>query len=249
MDLLRRAAEHNYIAGDYERAVALAGRVLELIGDSDPVAVAIARERLGRYLWTSGRHAESAKEYGQAVAEMPAEPPSAERARVLAALASVLMLTGHAEDSRELAEQAIEIARAVEDRSVEAHALNTFGVDLASLGDRESGLAALRESLAIELELGASDNLHRTYTNLADILDQDGQVEEAIGLAREGVSFAKGHGMGPRLGGVRAGRGRQQVHPGRPRGRGRPAGARGARPRRQRGLRRARARGRRARVR
>ncbi len=196
VDLLRRAAEHNYIAGDYERAVALAGRVLELIGDSDPVAVAIARERLGRYLWTSGRHAESAKEYGQAVAEMPAEPPSAERARVLAALASVLMLTGHAEDSRELAEQAIEIARAVEDRSVEAHALNTFGVDLASLGDRESGLAALRESLAIELELGASDNLHRTYTNLADILDQDGQVEEAIGLAREGVSFAKGHGMG-----------------------------------------------------
>ena len=69
VDLLRRAAEHNYIAGEYERAVALAGRVLELIGDSDPVAVAIARERLGRYLWTSGRHGESAKEYGQAVAD------------------------------------------------------------------------------------------------------------------------------------------------------------------------------------
>ena len=58
---------------------------LELIGDSDPVAAALARERLGRYLWTSGRHSESAEEYARAVEQMPAEPPSRrarQRARV-----------------------------------------------------------------------------------------------------------------------------------------------------------------------
>jgi DNA-binding NarL/FixJ family response regulator len=196
VEMLRRGAEQNYIAGESERAVALARRVLELIGDSDPIAAAVARERLGRYLWTSGRHADSTDQYRQAVELIPAEPPTPERGRVLAALAQVLMLTGHIPDSRELAEQAIEIARAVGDRSVEAHALNTLGVDIASLGDRERGLAALRESLAIELDLRPSDDLHRSYTNLADILDQDGRVEEAIQLADEGVRSAREQGMG-----------------------------------------------------
>jgi DNA-binding CsgD family transcriptional regulator/tetratricopeptide (TPR) repeat protein len=195
VDLLRRGAELSYLGGDADRAVALARRALESIGDAEPVAAALARERLGRYLWTSGRHAESAEEYRHAVEQMPAEPPTPARGRVLAALAQVLMLVGDARDSRTLAEQAIEIARAVGDRAVEAHALNTMGVDIASLGDRERGIAALRESLAIEQELGPSDNLHRSYTNLADLLDQDGAVEDAIELSLEASRQSRAHGM------------------------------------------------------
>jgi DNA-binding CsgD family transcriptional regulator/tetratricopeptide (TPR) repeat protein len=194
VELLRRGAELNYVASDPDRAVALAVRDLELIGESDPVAAALMRERLGRYLWTSGRHNESAAAYRRAVEQMPATPPTPERARVLASLAQILMLVGQVKDSRELAEQALEIARAVGDRSVEAHALNTLGVDIGSLGDRERGIALLREALAIEQELGVSDNLHRTYTNLADILDQDGRVEEAIELSLEGCRGARASG-------------------------------------------------------
>ena len=136
VELLRRAARLTYLAGDVDRAAALGQRVLELIGDSDPVAAGMARARQGRYLWTSGRHAEAADEYARAVELMPAEPPSPERANVLASLAQVLMLRGDLAESLELAEQAIEIARAAGDRITEAHALNTKGVDIASLGDR-----------------------------------------------------------------------------------------------------------------
>jgi DNA-binding CsgD family transcriptional regulator/tetratricopeptide (TPR) repeat protein len=194
VELLRRGAELSYVAGEADRAVALAERALELIGESDPVAAALARERLGRYLWTSGRHNESAAEYGRAMQQMPSRFPTAERARVLASLAQILMLVGQIKDSLGLAEEALEIARAVGDRSVEAHALNTLGVDIGSLGDRERGIALLRESLAIEQELGVSDNLHRTYTNLADILDQDGRIEEAIELSLEGARGSRVHG-------------------------------------------------------
>ena len=193
--LLRRAAELTHLGGDTDRAAALGQRTLDLIGDSDPVAMALARERLGRYLWTSGRHREAAEEYARAVEQMPAEPPSAERASVVASLAQALMLRGDLRDSRELAEQAIAIARAVGDRAVEAHALNTLGVDIASLGRREEGIACLRESLAIERRLGATDNLQRTYTNLSDLLDQDGRVEEGLELALEGVRVAREQGM------------------------------------------------------
>jgi DNA-binding NarL/FixJ family response regulator len=195
IDLLRRTAELTHLGGDTERATALGKHVVELIGAADRVAAAVARERLGRYLWTSGRHSESADEYARAVEQMPAEPASSERASVLASLAQILMLRGDLSDSRELADQAIAIARAVGDRAVEAHALNTLGVDIASVGRRQEGIAFLRESLAIELSLGPSDNLQRTYTNLSDLLDQDGRVEEGLELALQGVRVAAEQGM------------------------------------------------------
>jgi ATP/maltotriose-dependent transcriptional regulator MalT len=68
-------------------------------------------------------------------------------------------------------------------------------VDIASVGQREQGIAFLREALAIELTLGATDNLQRTYTNLSDVLDQDGQVEAGVELALEGVRVAREQGM------------------------------------------------------
>jgi DNA-binding CsgD family transcriptional regulator/tetratricopeptide (TPR) repeat protein len=191
LELLRRAAELSFVGGEMDRAVGLARRALELIDDSDVVANVLARERLARYLWTSGHHSESMEQYTRAAELMPVEPPSAERALVVGALAQVRMLVGQIEVSLELAEEAIEIARAVGDRAVESHALNTLGVDIGALGDRKRGIAALQESLAIELERLSSDDLHRAYTNLGDMLDQDGQVEEAIQLALEGMEKAR----------------------------------------------------------
>src|SRR3954447_23018824 len=191
VELLRRAAELSFIAGELDRAVGLARRALELIGEGEVVAGVRARERLARYLWTSGQHSESMEQYPRAAELMPVEPPSAERALVLAALAQARMLIGQIEDSRRLAEEAIEIARAVGDRAVESHALNTLGVDIAALGDRQGGLVALRQSLAIELERRSSDDLHRAYTNLGDVLDQDGRLDESIAIALEGVEMAR----------------------------------------------------------
>jgi DNA-binding CsgD family transcriptional regulator/tetratricopeptide (TPR) repeat protein len=196
VELLRRGAQLNYHAGELDRAVGLGRRVVELIGEDDVVAAVLARERLGRYTWTSGHHAESVEVYKEAVRLMPAEPPSSERAFVLAALAQVRMLIGHTEDSLTLAEEALEIARAVGDRATESHALNTMGVDIGALGDRARGIAALRESLALVQDRDASaEDLHRAYTNLGDMLDQDGQLEEAIAMALEGFESARQSGI------------------------------------------------------
>ena len=196
VELLRRAAETRYLAGETDRAVALARRAADLLDpEAEPVAAALVRERLGRYLWSSGRDREAADEYELAVELMPAEPPSAERAHVVASRAQVLMLNGHPGDSAELAREAIEIARAVGARDVEAHALNTLGVDIATLGGRDEGIELLRRSLALEQELGEMDHIHRAYVNLSDVLDQAGRVEEAIGLALEGARKAREAGM------------------------------------------------------
>jgi ATP/maltotriose-dependent transcriptional regulator MalT len=191
VELLRRAAALHFVAGEHDRAVRIARRALEELDDGEVVANVLARERLARYLWTSGRHSESMEQYTRAAELMPVEPASAERALVLAGLAQARMLVGQIESSRGLAEEAIQIARAVGDRDVEAHALNTLGVDIGALGDRERGIAALTEALAIAQEQGGSDPLHRAYTNLGDMLDQDGRLDEAIATALEGVEMAR----------------------------------------------------------
>ena len=52
IEVTRRAAEAESLAGDRDRSIALARSVLEQIDESeDPVAAALAHERLGRYLW------------------------------------------------------------------------------------------------------------------------------------------------------------------------------------------------------
>jgi DNA-binding CsgD family transcriptional regulator/tetratricopeptide (TPR) repeat protein len=197
IQLLRRAAENFYHAGDSDRAVALARRTAGLLDpEADPVGAGLLHERLGRYLWTSGRDSHAAEVYGRAVELMPPQPPSAERALVLGSQAQVLMLNGRLRESAGFAREAIDIARAVGDRSAEAHALNTLGVDLAGLGAREEGIELLRDSLAIHEELGEAGHVHRGYVNLSDVLDQSGRVEESIDMALHGARRARDDGMG-----------------------------------------------------
>ena len=77
---------------------------------------------------------------------MPPEPPTAERARVLAGFGQMLMLIDRWRDSHRVCEEAIAIARQVGARGAEGHALNTFGLDLMALGQLDEGAAALEQA-------------------------------------------------------------------------------------------------------
>ena len=197
VELLRRAAERAHLAGAPSRALALGRRALELTDPArDPVAAALQHERLGRYLWVSGRDGDALTEYLEAVRLMPPDPPSPERALVLASLAQSLMLLGDMERSRDLAPEAIDLARRTGARDVEAHAMTTLGTCLAGLGLRDEGIATMRRALEIEKELGSPDDLQRTYTNLSDALDASGEVEEGSRLALEGLAAVRELGIG-----------------------------------------------------
>lgn len=92
LEVMRRAGDAAARTGETERAVALARDVLAGIDEhDDPVEAALAHERLGRYLWSAGRAEDALPEHRRAVDLMPAEPPSEQRAIVLAAEGQVLM--------------------------------------------------------------------------------------------------------------------------------------------------------------
>jgi DNA-binding CsgD family transcriptional regulator/tetratricopeptide (TPR) repeat protein len=184
VDLALRAAESAYLASDSARAVALARDALAGLEPGDR-REAHVRERLGRYLWTSGAADEAERSYRAAVEALPQAPPTAELAQALASLGQIMMLRGRLHDAQAYCERAIEVARAAGARAEEGHATNTLGSCIAGLGDRERGLRLLGEALEIAGELGRVDDICRGYVNYSDVVDQDGRTREASDLAIE----------------------------------------------------------------
>ena len=122
-ELCSWAAELASQTGAAPHAVELVQRAIELVGDGDRLRAALLYERLGRYLFESGGGDTFLAALERAVELVPAHPPSAERARALAALAAGLQLTWRHEESLAICEQALELARAVGARSAELRAL------------------------------------------------------------------------------------------------------------------------------
>ncbi len=195
-DVLSRAADAADLAGAQNRHVALRREaILALDAGANPVRAAVLRERLGHGLWTHGDSAAALAAYEDAMAMMPEEPPTAERARVLAGYGQILMLLDRWRESRAVCEQAIEIARRVGNREAEGHALNTQGLDLSAFGHCDEARAALEQARAIALEVGNIDDLGRAYVNLTDALFFCGDADQAAAVVAEGVRVADRFGI------------------------------------------------------
>jgi DNA-binding NarL/FixJ family response regulator len=174
-------------------AVELIRRAIALVVD-DPVRAALLHESLGRFLVTSGSYEAGLAAFRTAVDLVPVEPVTPERAHVLAALGNALMLGWRHDQSREVCEQALELARQVGAPRSEFRALAVLGVDLAYLGRSEEGLGCLWEALHLAEDSGAPQDLGRAYILLTDVLTMLGRPRESVQVAATGIALARKHG-------------------------------------------------------
>jgi DNA-binding CsgD family transcriptional regulator/tetratricopeptide (TPR) repeat protein len=204
--LLARAAEAADRDGRGQRAVELQRAALAEIDEaSDPIRAGLTRSRLAYFLWTTGESQASVAEHRAAIDLVPAEPPSAERARVLGGLAAALMPAGQYRESRELSEEALATLEASGSREGVARLRNVLGVDLVGLGETEAGLDHLREAVRLAAEDGTVENLLGASHNLAFILAQIDRFEEGLAVATAGLETAHRVGLDQRYGaGLRA---------------------------------------------
>jgi len=195
------AADQAILTGAAPRAVELGRQAIALVGDGDPVRAGLLHAALARYLFFAGRRDAAVAALERAVELVPPEPPSPERAQVLAALGSMLMLTWRHDESRGICEQALALARAVGPRAAEIRALGTIGVDLAYLGHRDDGLTALWQALRLAEETRGPRDLDAAYIWLTDVLTMLGRPRESARLAAEGVEVIRCYGIeyGPLL--------------------------------------------------
>jgi predicted ATPase/DNA-binding CsgD family transcriptional regulator len=188
-ELQLEAAEAARWAGLPDRAAALIQKALADIGSHvEPAQAGLLRARLGECQSEAGDSKAALAAYEEASRLIANEPASAKKARVLAGHGTELMRQCHYSASRTLCEQAIAVARAVGAQAEEGRALNTLGCDLASLGDPESGIAALRQALTLSEAAGNFDDIHRVYLNLSVVLGLDaGRPHEALQLTQRGL--------------------------------------------------------------
>jgi tetratricopeptide (TPR) repeat protein len=140
-ELLGRAAQAAYLAGDLQRAVTLARAACASVdAAAEPVRAALLAERLGWYLWRFDSDA-ALDAYQRAVDLLPAEPPSAARAWVLARQAQALVMASRLRAARASAEEALAVARQTGARREEGWALLALGNAVYLLGERDAGLA------------------------------------------------------------------------------------------------------------
>jgi DNA-binding CsgD family transcriptional regulator len=192
IELLRRAAEAAYASGEGGRAIALARLALDGIDQTaQPVLAGALLERLARYHWYQndafGNDLTEAVGYMErALALIPADPPSRDRAKVLAAHGQLLMLRSRNAEAVEACTEAIEVARLVGAPVEEAGALASLGAALSDLGQDEAAMAILPQARAVAEAVGDGEALSRAWVNLANALVCAGRCEEAVTVAMEG---------------------------------------------------------------
>jgi DNA-binding CsgD family transcriptional regulator len=194
--LLERAADATAWTGDPTTAIELVDEAIALReAAAEPKHVAALLQQRARFLWQLGRASEGVHGLERAVALLPADPPSVERAEALGRLGLMTMLSGEYARSRTYAEQALAVAREVGARAEEAVALNCLGTDLDVLGDRVAGLEHLRRARSIATEVGRADLRSQADLLLSDLLRSDGQLERSIEMALEGAEVARRAGL------------------------------------------------------
>ena len=210
--LLARAADAAFVEGSFRQASALAARAIDARAATTELAGVVSRgreargnraeelaslyERLGRYRWAAGEIDEALSAFRTGAQIVPSDP-SAERSRVLGALAQALMLEGRFEESARWAREAIASAQATGEPALAelGHATCTLGVDDAYLGDLEGGLARLREAAALARRAGRLDDLMRSYANQTTLLELGSRRFEALAVVDEGIAEARRWGQ------------------------------------------------------
>jgi DNA-binding CsgD family transcriptional regulator/tetratricopeptide (TPR) repeat protein len=202
--VLHRAAEAADLAGRSELALALATRALgQIDAAAEPLRAGVLLERLCYYHWFASDRSAAIAAIERAVATVPAEPPTWERARVLAAYGRELMLVGRQSQAMAWCEEAIAVARQVDARAEEAHALNMLGSALGKLGHIEAGITHLEQAREIASELGEGTELILVHMNLATLLEESGRCADGADVYLAGLDVARRFGAfgsyGPRL--------------------------------------------------
>lgn len=196
VDVAVAAASAASRAGEPDRAVAIARKVVEMTAEN-PLRQASLRHVLSLHLLGIEHVEEVIEHTAAALAVLPTEPPSKDRAWTLATRARAAMNLDRADMdvvAQETAEEAIAVARAIDAPDVEADALTTLAVLEVDDADRAAQLLAN----ARERAQAAGDLLTemRCWYNIAANRYYSGDLEQALVEAHTGLEHAVAAGLG-----------------------------------------------------
>ena len=195
LEVLRWAAELSHATLDSDQAVALLEQALTATG-VDPTTRGLLYQRLSTFKVEAGDYDGAEQACAEAVRLIPEDPPTPERAQVLAAYGRYLVVNTRIRDAEPYAQSALEMARVTGDRQVEAGALVTLGAILLTRDGDERGFELFREGRTIGEQLGDHETVHRAYQNEAVARIRLADYDGAITVASEGIDRAREFALG-----------------------------------------------------
>ncbi|MBD5785653.1 AAA family ATPase [Cellulosimicrobium terreum] len=180
-------------SGDPDRAVALARAVVDGTA-ADPLRQASLRHVLSRYLLGIEEVDEVLDHTASALAVLPTEPPSLDRAWTLAMRARAAMNADMDDLAAEVADEALAEAHRVGAPDVEADVLTTMAVLEADDEDRAAEL--LQQARERALEVGDILTELRCWYNISANRYYAGHVEDAHAVVCDGLDRARATGLG-----------------------------------------------------
>jgi class 3 adenylate cyclase len=151
--LLYRRARALHIATDETALTALEEARDALIASGDNERAAEAEAFISRIWWDRGRRDDAMLHQARAE-QLAGGSSSPATARVLAFAARLRTIAGEPAEGRRLATEALAMARALDLRELEAHALATIGTAKGSVGD-PTGADDLRRAIELAVAIGS----------------------------------------------------------------------------------------------
>jgi class 3 adenylate cyclase/tetratricopeptide (TPR) repeat protein len=172
----------------WERSIALFGAA----GATHPAATVSAR--LAEIAWDRGRIEHGLESMERAFEVLSSEEPDENFATLAAQLGRFMFFAGKTELALQRTETALRVAEGLWLPETFSMALNTKAIILGSHGRKREGVAILRYALEVALENDKPSAALRAYFNLAELLCDMDQYEEAATLVRDGLGFARRSG-------------------------------------------------------
>ncbi|MEO3787127.1 AAA family ATPase [Actinocorallia sp. B10E7] len=199
-EVLLRAVTAAELAGELDRGIELASAALEHV--ADPAArtgLLSCRGRMRLHL----HRAEGVQDLRDAVALLPEHPPTAARARALAALAKYLhKIPDTMAETRKAALDAVRVSRLADDATAQASALMTLSLGEGLADDERFALLDEVEPLLERCE--DYNEVLRHKLTISHVLEGEGRHEEAHRVARAGQEEAFARGLGRIMGTILA---------------------------------------------
>jgi DNA-binding CsgD family transcriptional regulator/tetratricopeptide (TPR) repeat protein len=202
VELLARGGRAAYASSNLVRALSCYDEALEELrsdegGTQRQVELLVAKAEV---LNAAGSPAAVIAQLEVAVELLPADGMTAERAAVLASLASALMRTGDSRAAKTTAERAVAAARASGAARAEAESRITLGYAAVELDEDDAGLAQSRAGIDQAVAGGEMTTALRGFIALSDSLELRGRSGEAVEVASEGIDLARALGYHRGLG-------------------------------------------------
>jgi ATP/maltotriose-dependent transcriptional regulator MalT len=195
--LLRKASFSAGSSGDPERAVSFARSAVKLADESgDRTMGAITRRRLASTLFVLDGREDEARQVIEKAWELAKDlPAGCEKAWVLAVYALILRSMGEPDQAWEVAELAVQEARACDETGVVADALVTLAALDEQNGRIEEGRARLREAIRLARDDDALSVELRARHYLAISTYEQGELADAVRIIDEGIERARSTGL------------------------------------------------------